>query len=195
MLEALGSSPVVEAVYRALLDAANATAAALAEVLERPEPASSCAGRASSSPVWRSARDDAFVAAPPAVALGALITERRDGLRLAEQALATLAEEHRAAVAGRSISELIEVVTGVDAIRHRYRQVQQAAATELRTFVTAPFVAVPPGRTPPSRPRPTAASHPGGAGARRARRARSARRGDRLPAQRRRSYGSSRSSR
>ena len=41
-----------------------------------------------------------YVAAPPAVALGALITDRRDGLRLAEQALASLAEEHRAAVAG-----------------------------------------------------------------------------------------------
>ena len=44
------------------------------------------------------------------------------------------------------ISELIEVVTGVDQIRHRYQQVQQAAVVELRTFVTAPFVAVPPGQ-------------------------------------------------
>ena len=34
-------------------------------------------------------------------------------------------------------------MTGVDAIRHRYQQVQQAATTELRMFVTAPFVAVP----------------------------------------------------
>jgi len=89
--------------------------------------------------------DQAYVVAPPAVALGALITERRDALRLAEQALASLAEEHRAATAGRTISELIEVVTGVDQIRHRFQQVQQAAVVELRTFVTAPFVAVPPG--------------------------------------------------
>ena len=89
--------------------------------------------------------DQAYVVAPPAVALGALITERRDELRLAEQALASLAEEHRAATAGRTISELIEVVTGVDQIRHRFQQVQQAAVTELRTFITAPFVAVPPG--------------------------------------------------
>ena len=37
------------------------------------------------------------------------------------------------------------MVTGVDAIRHRYQQVQQAATAELRMFVTAPFVAVPPG--------------------------------------------------
>jgi DNA-binding CsgD family transcriptional regulator len=86
-----------------------------------------------------------YVAAPPAVALGALITERREGLRLAEQALAGLAEEHRAATAGRSLDALIEVVTGADAIGHRYQQVQQAATRELRMFVAAPFVAVPVG--------------------------------------------------
>ncbi len=95
-----------------------------------------------SRPGSPSARATGYVAAPPAVALGALITDRRDGLRLAEQALASLAEEHRAAVAGQSIDALIEVVTGVDPIRHRYQQVQQAATTELRSFVTAPFVAV-----------------------------------------------------
>jgi DNA-binding CsgD family transcriptional regulator len=86
-----------------------------------------------------------FVAAPPAIALGALITERRDALRRAELALAALAEEHRAVHTGRSISELIEVVTGADAVRHRFLQVQQAAETQIRTFVTAPFVAVPMG--------------------------------------------------
>ena len=79
------------------------------------------------------------------MALGALITEHHQGLRLAEQALATLAEQHRSAVAGQSISDLIEVVTGVDAIRHRFQQVQQAADHELRTFITAPFIAVRPG--------------------------------------------------
>ncbi|WP_239312635.1 transcriptional regulator TrmB [Plantactinospora mayteni] len=89
--------------------------------------------------------DAEFSAAPPAVALGALISERRDALRSAELALVTLAEEHRGATAGRSISELIEVVTGVDAIQHRFAQVQHAARTQVRTFVTAPFVAVPPG--------------------------------------------------
>ena len=89
--------------------------------------------------------DQSYAGAPPAVALGALITEQRQGLRLAEQALATLAEQHRSAVVGQTISDLIEVVTGVDAIRHRFQQVQQAADHEMRTFITAPFVAVRPG--------------------------------------------------
>lgn len=78
------------------------------------------------------------------MAFGALISQRRDGLRMAEQALVTLAEEHRAAMTGNSINDLIEVVTGRDAIRHRFLQVQQAARTQVRSFITAPFLAVPP---------------------------------------------------
>jgi DNA-binding NarL/FixJ family response regulator len=93
--------------------------------------------------VIRSA-DEQFTAAPPAMALGSLISQRRDGLRMAEHALVTFAEEHRAAMTGSSISDLIEVVTGVDAIRHRFLQVQHAARTQVRSFITAPFVALPP---------------------------------------------------
>ncbi len=78
------------------------------------------------------------------MALGALISQRRDGLRTAEQALRNFAEEHRAATARNSIGDLIKVVTGVDAIRHRFLQVQQAARTQVRSFITAPFVALPP---------------------------------------------------
>ena len=103
MLEALGVEPGVEPVYRALLgtaehdgDPGRRGAAATGA----PRSRTALAVLVECGP-GRSAPDEqAYVAAPPAVALGALITERRDGLRLAEQALATLAEEHRAAVAG-----------------------------------------------------------------------------------------------
>ncbi|WP_239120661.1 helix-turn-helix domain-containing protein [Catellatospora chokoriensis] len=146
MLGALGLEPDEEFVYRALLARPSATAMLLADLLERPEAE---VERVLSRLVeWGLAirsGGEAFAAAPPAMALGALITERRDGLRIAEQALISLAEEHRAAVAGRSISELIEVVSGVDAIRHRFQQVQQAARHEIRNFVTSPYIAVPPG--------------------------------------------------
>ena len=146
MLEALGVEPGVETVYRALLSRPSTTATLVAEALQRPVPeVEEALGILVEAGLAARTDEHEYVAAPPAVALGALITERRDGIRLAEQALATLAEEHRAAVAGRSISELIEVVTGVDTVRHRYQQVQQAATAELRMFVTAPFVAVPPG--------------------------------------------------
>ena len=146
MLESLDVDPGVELVYRALVGNPGTTSTALAEVVEQPvaDVDKALAGLVDSGLVLRS-DGQTYVAAPPAVALGALITERRDGLRLAEQALAGLAEEHRAATAGRTISALIEVVSGVDAIRHRYQQVQQAATSELRMFVAAPFVAVPVG--------------------------------------------------
>ncbi len=145
MLEGLGIEPEVELVYRALLVRPGTTAAALAEALNQSEFVVDAALFSLLGTGLAQLVDDAYVAAPPAVALGAMITERRDGLRQAEQALAALAEEHRTALAGQSISDLIEVVSGVDAIRHRYQQVQQAATAELRMFVTAPFVAVPPG--------------------------------------------------
>ena len=144
MLEALGVEPQVERVYRALLVHPSTTSTALAEEVEVPvgDVEAALTTLVDAGLALRS-DERTYVAAPPAVALGALITDRRDGLRLAEQALATLAEEHRASVAGQRIDALIEVVTGVDPIRHRYQQVQQAATVELRTFVTSPFVAVP----------------------------------------------------
>ncbi|NYF58284.1 helix-turn-helix domain-containing protein [Micromonospora purpureochromogenes] len=146
MLAALGLEPAEEAVYRALLNRPSATTVRIAKILELAEPdAATALARLEDVGLVNRDPTGAYRATPPAVGLGALITERRDSLRMAEHALVTLAEEHRAAVAGRTIGELIEVVTGVDAIRHRFLQLQQAARTQLRLFITAPFVAVPPG--------------------------------------------------
>ncbi|WP_328670474.1 helix-turn-helix transcriptional regulator [Streptomyces sp. NBC_00328] len=145
MLDVLGLEPDDEMVYRALVGRPNSTATLLSDLLAVPR---AHVDKALSRLVgWelvvRSA-DEQFTAAPPAMAFGALISRRRDGLRMAEQALVTLAEEHRAAMTGNSINDLIEVVTGRDAIRHRFLQVQQAARTQVRSFITAPFLAVPP---------------------------------------------------
>lgn len=146
MLDVLGLEPDDEHVYRALLGRPNSTSALLSDQLDMPQAHidKALCHLVGWGLVIRSA-DEQFTAAPPAMALGALISQRQDGLRMAEQALVTFAEEHRAAMTGNSISDLIEVVTGVDAIRHRFLQVQQAARTQVRTFITAPFVAVPPG--------------------------------------------------
>lgn len=146
MLEALGVEPDVELVYRALLARPAATSEEIATGLDRPADVveGALAFLVENGLAHRAASGE-HVAAPPAVALGALITERRDGLRVAEQAMAGLAEEHRAALAGRDIGEVVEVVTGSESVRHRFQQVQQAATRELRMFVTAPFVVVPMG--------------------------------------------------
>lgn len=148
MLGALGLEPDDEHVYRALLGRQTCSARRLSDLLAIPEADVDkalsrlvdlgLAIRSAGSP------EGEFSAAPPAMGLGVLISQRRDGLRLAEQALVTLAEEHRAATIGRSISDLIEVVIGVDAIRHRFLQVEQAARSQIRTFITGPFIAVTP---------------------------------------------------
>ncbi|WP_030689259.1 helix-turn-helix domain-containing protein [Streptomyces globisporus] len=145
MLDVLGLGPDDEHVYRALLGRPESTAVLLSDllVLSRAHVDEALGRLVDWGLVTRSA-DERYTAAPPAMALGALISQRRDGLRAAEQALVTFAEQHRAAMTGSSITDLIEVVTGVDAIRHRFLQVQQAARTEVRSFITAPFVALPP---------------------------------------------------
>jgi len=145
MLGVLGIEPEVELVYRALLGAPNSSAATLAGELELPVVrVDKALTDLATSGLVLGADDGTFAAAPPAVALGAMITTQRDALRIAEQELAALAEAHRTAAPEPRINDLIEVVTGVDAVRHRYLQVQHSARVELRHFITAPFVAVPP---------------------------------------------------
>ncbi|GGN10372.1 sugar-specific transcriptional regulator TrmB/DNA-binding CsgD family transcriptional regulator [Actinoplanes campanulatus] len=149
MLAALGLSPDHESVYSVLAGRAQADLAELTVALQLPvEVIDDALCRLTACGLVKSTPDGVFAAAPPAVALGAMISERRAELRNAELALVTLAEEHRKAMAGRTISELIEVVTGVEAIRHRFAQVQHAARRQVRNFVTTPFVAVPPGANP-----------------------------------------------
>ena len=146
MLTGLGIDPDHESIYRLLIGRAATSVSALAAAARLSEPAVEAAlAHLTSYGLVNRTPSDEFVAAPPAVALGALISEQRDALRSAELALVTLAEEHRVATAGRSINELIEVITGTDAIRHRFAQVQHAAQREVRNFVTAAVIAVPPG--------------------------------------------------
>ena len=164
MLESLGVEPDVELVYRALLGTPRHHAGrrwprwwtSRSRASRRPSPGWSTSGLALRSD------DEAYVVAPPAVALGALITERRDGLRLAEQALASLAEEHRAATAGRTHQR-------ADRGGHRRRRdppplpAGAAGGRDRAPHVRHRAVRGRParGRTTPSRPPRTAASGSG----------------------------------
>ncbi|GIH10730.1 hypothetical protein Rhe02_87970 [Rhizocola hellebori] len=146
MLAVLGLTAQEEAVYRLMLgrSSVEATDLAMMAALSERQVAQALTGLIARGLISATAKDT-YTAAPPAVALGSLISERREELRTAEVALATFAEEHRSAMAGRTIGDLIEVIIGVDALRQRFLQVQHAATDQLRMFVTAPFVAVPPG--------------------------------------------------
>ncbi|WP_018351780.1 helix-turn-helix domain-containing protein [Longispora albida] len=139
-LGALGLDGPAEDAYRCLVAQPSATAAQLAADLgcgtaEIRHALELLAARGLAA---RSGADlDRYVAAPPAVALGAVLSQRHDDLRRAEVAIAALAEEHRRAVAGRPFGDLIEVINGAEGIRQRVDQIQRAARTEVRAFVTA----------------------------------------------------------
>ncbi|MEV6969660.1 LuxR C-terminal-related transcriptional regulator [Hamadaea sp. NPDC051192] len=89
--------------------------------------------------------DNGYAVAPPAVALGALLRQQRDDLRSAETELVALAEAHRLATIGRTAGDVIEVITGTDAVRQRFAQVQHAARIEVRSMVVPNSTVVPPG--------------------------------------------------
>lgn len=83
---------------------------------------------------------DRYVAAPPDVALGALILEHEDRLRQAESEKLLLEQLYRDAGAGEA--DVIDVVRGGEAVRHRFNQLQRSARTEVLLFVKGDTVAV-----------------------------------------------------
>ncbi len=144
VLGALGLEDTHEAAYRALVSVGAADVPDLARRLARGERDTEGAlrrleqhGLAARS----SARPGRWVAAPPGVALGALLTRQRHELEKAELAAALLAEEYRAAAAKPAVHDLVEVVTGGAAVAQRFLQLRLGARDEVCALVTgAPVV-------------------------------------------------------
>lgn len=145
MLGAIGLDERQESAYRALVAMGAAEVNDLAHRLGLPESETERAlrrleqqGLAAQS----SARTGRWVAAPPGVALGALLTQQRHELEQAELAAALLAEEYRADAAEPAVHDLVEVVTGASAVAHRFHQLQLGAASEVCALVTGNPIAV-----------------------------------------------------
>ncbi|GAA0615114.1 helix-turn-helix domain-containing protein [Streptomyces crystallinus] len=145
MLGAIGLDETQESAYRTLVALGAAEVVDLAHRLALPEPDTERAlrrlerqGLAAQS----SARTGRWVAAPPGVALGALLTQQRHELKQAELAAALLAEEFRAGASEPAVHDLVEVVTGASAVAHRFHQLQLGAAEEVCALVTGNPVAV-----------------------------------------------------
>ncbi|MER5932993.1 helix-turn-helix domain-containing protein [Streptomyces sp. NPDC002054] len=139
MLGAIGLDEGQESAYRALVALGAAEVPDLAHRLTLPVPQTERAlrhlerqGLAAQS----SARPGRWVAAPPGVALGALLTQQRHELEQAELAAALLAEEYRAEAAEPAVHDLVEVVTGASAVAHRFVQLQLGAEEEVCALVT-----------------------------------------------------------
>ncbi|MFJ1597516.1 helix-turn-helix domain-containing protein [Streptomyces sp. NPDC088261] len=145
MLGAIGLDERQESAYRALVAIGAADVSDLAHRLALPEADTERAlrrlerqGLAAQS----SARTGRWVAAPPAVALGALLTQHRHELEQAELAAVLLAEEYRAEAREPAVHDLVEVVTGASAVAHRFVQLQLGATAEVCALVTGKPVAV-----------------------------------------------------
>lgn len=145
MLAAIGLDETHESAYRALVSVGAAEVPDLARRLMLGEQDTERAlrrlerrGLAAQS----SARPGRWVAAPPGVALGALLTQQRHELEKAELAAALLAEEYRAAAAEPAVHDLVEVVTGAPAVAQRFLQLQLGAGEEVCALVTGNPIAV-----------------------------------------------------
>ncbi|MFF2652250.1 helix-turn-helix domain-containing protein [Streptomyces sp. NPDC058045] len=145
MLGAIGLNEVEESVYRALVSVGAADIPDLARRLtlgeydtERTLRGLERHGLAAQS----SARPGRWVAAPPGVALGALLTQQRHDLKRAELAVALLTEDYRAQAAEPAVHDLVEVVTGTAAVAQRFDQLQLGASDEVCALVTGRPVAV-----------------------------------------------------
>ncbi|MEW2071288.1 helix-turn-helix domain-containing protein [Streptomyces sp. NPDC007346] len=145
MLGAIGLDERQEAVYRALVAAGAAELPDLAHRLSLPEADAERVlrrleqqGLAARS----SARPGRWVAAPPGMALGALLSRQRHELEQAERASALLAEEYRAEASEPEVHDLVEVVTGAAAVGRRFHQLRLGAASEVCALVTGGPIAV-----------------------------------------------------
>ncbi|MCX4820108.1 helix-turn-helix transcriptional regulator [Streptomyces sp. NBC_01142] len=145
MLGAIGLDERQESAYRALVALGAAEVTDLAHRLALPETDTERTlrrleqqGLAAQS----SAGTGRWVAAPPGVALGALLTQQRHELKQAELAAALLAEEYRAEAAELAVHDLVEVVTGARAVAHRFLQLQLGATSEVCALVTGKPIAV-----------------------------------------------------
>ncbi|MFF8640887.1 helix-turn-helix domain-containing protein [Streptomyces sp. NPDC015345] len=145
MLAAIGLDETHEAAYRALVSVGAADVSDLARRLALGEPETERALRRLERhglAAQASGRAGRWVAAPPGVALGALLTQQRHELEKAELAATLLAEEYRAQAAEPAVHDLVEVVTGAAAVSQRFLQLQLGASAEVCALVTGSPVAV-----------------------------------------------------
>ncbi|HEY9328100.1 MAG TPA: helix-turn-helix domain-containing protein [Streptomyces sp.] len=135
-LQDLGLTADEDTVYQALIALPSPGYEELAAAVGLPEQRTGAALRtlADRGLVLRVADGQRYAAAPPAVALGVELADRRERLQRAELAVARLAETYRTATADRAQRELVEIVEGTDAIRTRYLQLQLSARGTIDIF-------------------------------------------------------------
>ena len=138
MLDVLGMDEVEERAYRRLVTLPSESAGALADGLglELGSAAAALAALEEKGLVARSVAEPGhFVASPPAVALGSLIVQRQEDLRQAQLELSALAESYRGGASERTLTDVIDVVRGPQAVAQRFAQLQRGAKREVLALV------------------------------------------------------------
>lgn len=80
-----------------------------------------------------------FVAVAPDIALEALLVDQEEEIRRTRSHIQLLAARFHAAVKGRDPVDLVEIVTGHDAVLRRGEQLQRSARTEIRAIDKPPY--------------------------------------------------------
>jgi predicted transcriptional regulator len=145
MLDVLGLDDDEERAYRHLVQTSPGSAADVAEATGLEESgARQLLGALEAKGLVARATGGGFVASPPSVALGALVAQRQQELRRAELDLETLTGLYQQAVAQRGTGDVVDVVSGSEAVAQRFGQLQQAAQHEVRVLVKAGVAVVSP---------------------------------------------------
>lgn len=152
LLAPLGVPPFEEQAYRVLLNRHEADRGELAEALgRRPEAVGAALGRLEELGLVRrlGGRPQRFAPVMPDVAMESLVSLRQQEILQARAAAAELLAEYRA---GRrdDPGELVEILTGEQAVANRFAELQDSCTDELLMFDRPPYAA------PPDNPEQTA---------------------------------------
>ncbi|HEV6955348.1 MAG TPA: helix-turn-helix domain-containing protein [Promicromonospora sp.] len=86
----------------------------------------------------QSADDSRFQAAPPEIALGALLAQRKQEIQAAQAELIELEAEFRRSSVLRPATDVVDVVRGAEAVRQRITQLQLGARETVESFTKPP---------------------------------------------------------
>ncbi|MET7694384.1 helix-turn-helix domain-containing protein [Streptomyces sp. NPDC005483] len=148
MLEAAGVSPEQEIVYRLLVTSSGATAEDISRRIgvsdaESTRVLDSLVRQGLASPTDGTPR--MFRPVPPDVALLPRIKHTADALDTARAEADRLLETYRETARRHDAGQLLEVITGAEALRQRLKQIQVNAREEMLWFCRAQYVAMPSG--------------------------------------------------
>lgn len=144
-LRGVGLTAAEDEAYRLLVAAGATDIDHLATLIGRPTPETVATVSALRDKGLVSQPGDnpsSVVAAPPDVALAPLIMRGQEALAGATRLAAELSEQHRANARRHDATQLVEVVTGVGAIRQALRTLQLSTREELLWFCRAGHVAM-----------------------------------------------------